>query len=173
VTNETGSETHQQTSLEIALQWAQLPAEHLEVSLKALEPQLKREHAYRMEQEARKQALEVERLRLESEQKQLEAQLDFDENQAKRTHALYMCGLGAGFLVCVGMLVGAVVVGINNQPWLAAMLSGPSVVALVTLFVLRKSDASLNSSVEQNQRRALNASQQPPPSPSAPSGPVV
>lgn len=166
MTQEIGSETKQPTSLEIALQWAAYPAEHLELALKALEPQLKREHAYRMEQEAHKQALQLEKLRVEAAQKQVEAQLAFDERQDKRTHALYMGGLIVGFLVCAGAFAGAVYVGMNDHPWLAGMLSGPSVIALVTLFVLRQNDRTLNTAAARSHRQALNALQQqqaPPP----------
>ncbi|MGW6877116.1 hypothetical protein ACWGF3_13370 [Streptomyces xanthophaeus] len=154
------------TGLAYALQWSQLPAEHLQITLKAIEPELKREHELRMERETHKQELEIERIRLASAR----SQLAFDEQQAKRGHTLYLVGLVAGFLLSTGMLVGAVIVGLNNQPWLSALLAGPSLLALATLFVLRKNDRTLNAGAEQNARRALNASQQPAP---PPAGPVV
>jgi len=54
---------------------------------------------------------------------------------------LYLAGVGTGFLVSMTMLTGAIIVGVHDQPWLAAALSGPSVIALTTLSVLRRSDA--------------------------------
>ncbi|MGW9374078.1 hypothetical protein ACWGVR_29190 [Streptomyces xanthophaeus] len=158
------------TGLAYALQWSQLPAEHLQITLKAIEPELKREHELRMERETHKQELEIERIRLASARSQLTDQLAFDEQQAKRGHTLYLVGLVAGFLLSTGMLVGAVIVGLNDQPWLSALLAGPSLLALATLFVLRKNDRTLNAGADQNARRALNASQQPAP---PPAGPVV
>ncbi|MEU2674809.1 hypothetical protein ABZ622_39465 [Streptomyces sp. NPDC007164] len=151
MTQETGTPPPQPTGLEIAVQWAELPAEHLQVALKALEPQLRREHELRMEQEKAVRKLELERLRLAAE-----------EAQAKRSHSLYMVGLGAGFIVTLGMLTGAVIVGVQGQAWLAAMLSGPSVLALAGLFVLRKSDSAQVQTVARSQRSALNAAQAPP-----------
>ncbi|MFI6003944.1 hypothetical protein ACIA98_26685 [Streptomyces sp. NPDC051366] len=38
------------TALDIAKQWSELPPEHLRIALRALEPQLAREHEYRMHQ---------------------------------------------------------------------------------------------------------------------------
>lgn len=38
------------TALEIAKQWSELPPEHLRIALRALEPELAREHEYRMNQ---------------------------------------------------------------------------------------------------------------------------
>ncbi|MDQ7909048.1 hypothetical protein RB614_31445 [Phytohabitans sp. ZYX-F-186] len=96
-----------------------LPADELQAALRALEPELCREHEWRLRS----------------------AQLKHEESQARRAHVLYLVGLGAGFLVSMTMLTGAVIVGVHGQPWLAAALSGPSVIALTTLFVLRRSDA--------------------------------
>ncbi|MFF1843081.1 hypothetical protein ACFVW9_15210 [Streptomyces sp. NPDC058217] len=154
MTQETGMPPQQPTptGLEIAMQWADLPAEHLQIALKALEPQLRREHELRMEQQRAVQQLDLERMRLSDK-----------EAQAKRSHALFMAGLIAGFVVAVGMLAGAVVVGVQGHVWLAAMLSGPSVLALAGLFVLRKTDSAQMDAVQRSQRSALNAAQQAPP----------
>jgi hypothetical protein len=57
-----------------------------------------------------------------------------------RSHALLSRGLWAGFIVVVGMLTAAVVVGLQGHEWLAAAFSGPGVIALGSLFVLRKVD---------------------------------
>lgn len=180
MTQETGqadtTPVHQPTGLEYALQWAQLPAEHLQAAMKALEPELKRQHEFRMQQDAHRQELEVERVRLESAQQQLTEQLQHDERQAKRSHTLYVMGLVAGFLISGGTLGGAIYVGMHDQAWLASLLAGPTLLALATLFVLRKNDKTLNTAAAQSNRRALNAAQQQqPPAPPLPpgGGPVV
>ncbi|MFD0378677.1 hypothetical protein [Streptomyces sp. NPDC127112] len=161
--------------LAYALQWARLPPEHLQPVLKAIEPELKREHEFRMQQDAHKQELTLERERLDNAQRQLQAQLDHDERQAKRSHSLYLVGLIAGFLLSGGMLGGAIYVGIHDQPWLAALLAGPTLLALATLFVLRKNDRTLNAAAAQTVRTALNAAQQQQPAAPLPpvGGPVV
>ncbi|WTW95378.1 hypothetical protein OG216_19240 [Streptomycetaceae bacterium NBC_01309] len=131
----------QLTGLEIALQWSQLPPEHLEIHLKALEPVLAREHELEMEN----------------------ARLTAADAKDARTHKLYMGGLIAGFVLAAGMLAGAVVVGLNDQPWLAAMLSGPSVLSLAALFVLRKVDSGATRQSALAHNRALASSASPPP----------
>jgi hypothetical protein len=132
-----------------------LPAEHLKIALEALEPQLQREHEAQMEH-----------MRLAAQ-----------ESEAGRAHRLYMCGLIAGFVVTIGMLAGAVVVGSNNQPVLAGILSGPSVIALASVFVLRRNDASQMRAVARAHQSVLNAATSagaPPVPPAGPSagGPV-
>ncbi|WP_432025233.1 hypothetical protein [Streptomyces sp. 1222.5] len=143
---------HEHTGLEIAMQWAELPAEHLQVALKALEPQLRREHELRMAQQAALQQLELESLRLQTREK-----------SASRTHALLISGLIAGFLLSAGMLVGAVIVGMDGHVGLASMLSGPSVLALASLFVLRRSDVTQTRAVARAQADISQAAQAPPP----------
>ncbi|GAA0499025.1 hypothetical protein Ade02nite_83550 [Paractinoplanes deccanensis] len=71
-----------------------------------------------------------------------------------RSHQLLAWGLGAGLVVVLGMLAAAVVVGVQGHVWLAASLSGPGVIALASLFVLRKLDA--------RSVRAIGAPPQPP-----------
>ncbi|GGP40494.1 hypothetical protein GCM10010214_12360 [Streptomyces abikoensis] len=144
MTQQPGTHPHL-SGLEIALEWSKLPADQLEVALKALEPQLARDHEYRMGQERQAHELALEQVRLAAE-----------ADQARRAHALYLTGLIAGFTVTIGMLTGAVIVGINNQPWLAAMLSGPSVLALATLFVLRRNDSTQTRAAAQGHRAALS-----------------
>lgn len=133
------------TGLEIATQWAALPADHLKVALRALEPQLAREHAYRL------------------------ARLAQEEADARRAHRLHLVGLASGFLIAAAMLTSAAFVGVRGQPWLAAMLSGPSVLALATLFVLRRTDPSQTLAAARAHRDALAASIPPPAGP--PTGP--
>ncbi|MFF3458968.1 hypothetical protein ACFYXH_32555 [Streptomyces sp. NPDC002730] len=142
------------TTLEIVLQWAQLPPEHLNVAMKALEPELARQHQRELEQ----------------------ARLEAADAKDARAHRLYLGGLIAGFLLSTGMLTGAVVVGVNGQAWLAAMLSGPSVLSLAALFVLRKVDAGAARQSALLHQSALGAGTQPGVDPalqSTPPGSVV
>ncbi|MEW2086822.1 hypothetical protein [Streptomyces sp. NPDC005283] len=144
----------QLTTLEIVLQWAQLPPEHLNVAMQALEPELARQHQRELEQ----------------------ARLEAADAKDARVHKLYFGGLIAGFLLSTGMLTGAVVVGVNGQAWLAAMLSGPSVLSLAALFVLRKVDAGAARQNALIHRGALAAGTQPAVDPTlqgAPPGSVV
>ena len=130
------------------MQWAELPAEHMKIALTALEPQLRRDH-------------EARTLQLQAEFQLALAEVRARDDAAKRTYRLYLGGLVAGLVVSVAMLTAAVLAGIHNQPWLAAMLSGPSVIALTTLFVLRKNEGGMQA-VAASQRAALSAAQQPP-----------
>ncbi|MER6514727.1 hypothetical protein ABT158_48520 [Nonomuraea sp. NPDC001636] len=108
------------TGLEIALQWSKLPPDHLRSALKGLEPQLAREHEYRM-------AI---------------LQLQDKASRERRAMIKYMVGMVAGLIVALGMLGTAALLGLNDQPWLAAAFSGPGVIALVKIFVLGRSAAA-------------------------------
>lgn len=138
MTNREPDSRPQLTTLEIVLQWAQLPPEHLAVAMKALEPELARQHERELEQ----------------------ARLEAAEAKDARAHKLYLGGLIAGFLLATGMLTGAVVVGVSGLPWLAASLSGPSVLSLAALFVLRKVDAGAARQSAASHRTALRAGTQ-------------
>jgi hypothetical protein len=113
-----GSEAkaQQSSALEFALRWAELPPKRLEATLKALEPELAREHQRRLEH----------------------ARLAAQDEQDRRNHKLYLGGLIAGFILAASMTTGAVIAGVCGLPWLAAVLLGPSVVSLVGVFVLRR-----------------------------------
>jgi len=139
------------TGLEIVLQWAQLPPEHLEIALKAIEPELAREHEWRLEQ-ARSKAL---------------------DDRDCRAHSLYLGGLVAGFILAAGMLTGAVFVGMHGSPWLAAVLSGPSAISLAGLFLLRRIDSVQAREAGRAHRSALSGliSQQPAPVTPSPTTP--
>lgn len=141
---------HQHTGLEIAMQWADLPAEHLQVALKALEPQLRREHELRMAEQSAIRQMELETLRAESR-----------DAAARRSHSLMIVGLVAGFVLSAGMLAGAVVVGMSGHAVLASMLSGPSVLALASLFVLRRSDNAQTKALSRAQAAAAQAATPP------------
>jgi len=54
------------------------------------------------------------------------------------------------------MLGAAVFVGVNNQPWLAALLLGPSLLALAKLFVMQKSDAADLKRIAEAEQIVLN-----------------
>jgi len=98
---------------------SQLPAEQFKLALKAVEAELARSHELQLEQE---------RCRVR------------DAADA-RTHALFAWGLGAGFVVVLGMIAASVMVGLKGYVWLSASLSGPGVVVLASLFVLRRLDS--------------------------------
>jgi hypothetical protein len=105
--------TGEASALDIAQQWAQLPPEHLKAALKALEPQLVREHDLRAE-ELNQAAL-----------------------RDQRNHRLLMSGLVAGYTIAITALIAATLVGIHGHTLLSAVLVGPSVPALVSLFLTR------------------------------------
>ncbi|MFD8544656.1 hypothetical protein [Streptomyces sp. NPDC059649] len=127
------------TGLEIALQWAQLPAEHLKAALDALEPELARQHQLRV----------------------IQVQLAAQTERERRAHLLYLGGLVGGFLIVVAMLSAAVIVGINGLPWLSGLLAGPSVLSLAGLFVLRRVDSGAARNAARAHDAALNAASQP------------
>lgn len=70
----------------------QLPPEHFKLALRTVEAQLARNHELRIEQER-------SRVR---------------EAEAGRSHALFAWGLGAGFVVALGMIAASVVVGLQG-----------------------------------------------------------
>jgi hypothetical protein len=109
-------EARQRTALELAMEWAELPPEYLQVALAALEPQLVREHEVRLKR------------------------LDIVGEKARQAFRLRAWGLAAGFLTAVAGLAATLVLGLEHQPWLAAVCSGPSIVVLAKVFVLRRSD---------------------------------
>lgn len=144
------------SGLDIALEWAELPPEHLVAALKALEPQLAREHELKMSP-----------ARFEHEARMEE--LKFQEVQAARVHSLYLSGLIAGFVMSAGMLVGSVLLGTSGYPWLSALLAGPSLLSLAAIFVLRRNDAAQMRAVARAQQAVLNAAV-PPPDPQGQAG---
>ena len=119
----------QPSALDLATQWATLPPEHLRIALKALEPQLAREHELRLEQERSAERTSV-----------AAAESAAAESADRRAHVRYLSGMVSGLVLSLSMLTGAVIVGTSGQAWLAAALSGPSMLALAKIFVLRRSD---------------------------------
>ncbi|MFD8782512.1 hypothetical protein [Kitasatospora sp. NPDC059599] len=129
----------------IAARWGEvLGPEKLEVALKALEPQLKREHAIALK-------------RLDMQQADLDRQAQ--EAREQRADRRYFAGLIVGATVAVAML-GAGVYVAKDAWWLAALLCGPSLLALAKIFVLRRSDAGDMSAVALTARGATQAAQQ-------------
>lgn len=141
-------------AMEIATQWAQLPVEYLEAALRALEPQLKRDHVMEMARMQADIAAKAKIAEIEAGEKagirDAEAAnraAEAAERAESRRHTLNMTGLIAGFALSGGMVVGALIAGLHGQLGLAAMLLGPSLLALAALFVTRKVDPTLARAV--------------------------
>ncbi|MFZ4184417.1 hypothetical protein ACOZCG_25375 [Streptomyces pseudogriseolus] len=103
----------------IVAQWRDLGAEQLGVALRAMEPQLRREHRERM--------LGIE-LQREAEQRQHE------DRQRERAQGRHTVETVTGAVIALAMLGAAVYVAPVNG-WLSALLCGPSLLALVKVFV--------------------------------------
>ncbi|MEV8289667.1 hypothetical protein [Streptomyces niveus] len=147
--------------LDIAARWGDmLGPEKLQIALKALEPQLKREHEVRMKH--------LDNLRAQAERDTTQEKVAGERNardaERRRNHVYRMSGLVAGGVLSLALL-GAGVVVAPDQPWLAAGLCGPSLLALVKVFVLRRSDSSDMKAVERAARESANAAAPPPPIP--------
>ncbi|MFI1173377.1 hypothetical protein [Streptomyces melanogenes] len=141
--------------IEIAMKWGAALGgpDQLKVAFEALEPQLKREHQVRLRQ------LELQREAAERAAR---------ETRERRQHVFRITSLCAGVIVSVAML-GAGVYVAKEVWWLATLLCGPSLIALVKIFVLRRSDADDSKTVTRTLRNLTNAGiQAQPPSPPAP-----
>lgn len=118
--------------------------EQLKVAFEALEPQLKREHQIRLKQlDAQRQAAE-RRARAEREVRQ---------------HRFRMTSLIVGAVMSIAML-GAGVYVAKDVWWLAMLLCGPSLIAILKIVVLRRSDPSDMTAVAAAARGATNAASQ-------------
>lgn len=134
----------------IASQWSSLPPEHLAAAMQAMEPELRRAHRERM---ARMQL-----------QHDLDAR-KHQERQQQRQHHRYMAGLVGGGVLSLAMLGGGVYVAADAW-WLAALLCGPSLLAIAKVFVLRRSDPDDMRVVGRTARSSTNtAAQAQPPQP--------
>ncbi|WP_157519733.1 hypothetical protein [Herbidospora daliensis] len=125
------------SGLEIALQWAELPTDHLQVALAALEPQLQREH-------------EIRKIKL---------QHDRESIKERRNHLLYMTGLYMAFTISVGAIAGATVAGLEGNLPLALILCGPTILSIIGIFALRKSSASQIREASKQQKELLASAQ--------------
>ncbi|MEV7929012.1 hypothetical protein [Kitasatospora sp. NPDC088779] len=140
-------------AMNIAAQWGQvLGPEKLDIALKGLEPQLKREHLLRVRQLDMKMASE-ERAAC--------------EKREERAHRRHMADLMAGTVVSIAMLGAGVFVATTSW-WLSVMLCGPSLLALAKIFVLRRSDAGDMKAVAMAGQTSVNAASQAQRSPEPP-----
>lgn len=138
----------------IAARWGEvLGPEKLQIALRALEPQLKREH----------QAL-MKRLEMAQEEA---VQLSREKSE-ERKHKRHLADLAAGTVIAVAMLGAGVYVAAGTW-WLAALLCGPSLLALTKVFVLRRSEpgdmrylSQLAGSLSRTDGRAGRQPSQPP-----------
>ncbi|WP_051909014.1 hypothetical protein [Streptomyces sp. NRRL F-5635] len=133
-------------AMHVARQWKDVDAAHLQVALAAMEPSLKREHRERMMRMT---------MMKETEERQ------YAERQEKRQHTQYLVNLIVGGVVALAMLAGGVLVA-PHYWWLSTLMCGPSLLALVKIFVLRRSDASDMTAVADATRRSTNAGAPPP-----------
>ncbi|MFV6032346.1 hypothetical protein [Streptomyces sp. NPDC056264] len=120
------------------------------MALKALDPQLRREHKERM--------------------LQLEMQRDASERASRvtrdeRVHKRYLATLVTGGVMASGML-GAGVFVAQDRWWLSILLCGPSLIALSKIIFLRRSDEYDMKAVLRATHSGMNAAgQAQPPSP--------
>ncbi|WP_331734728.1 hypothetical protein [Streptomyces sp. NBC_00887] len=141
--------------LEIAMKWGvALGADKLDVALKALEPQLRRDHKERM-------------TRLDMQRQSHVDEREFLERREQRAHRRHLAGMIVGAVIAVAMLGAGVYVAADAW-WLAILLCGPSLLALAKVFVLNRSDPDDMKAVSAAGRTATNAasqSQSPAPPP--------
>ncbi|MEU7981442.1 hypothetical protein AB0B63_23305 [Micromonospora sp. NPDC049081] len=100
-----------------------LPGDRFDLVLKIVEEQLARNHELLMARE---------------ETRRQEVAAELSAEAARRSDRLLLWGLVAGLVIVLGMTAASIVVGLQGHVWLSATLSGPSVIALASLFVLRK-----------------------------------
>ncbi|MGW1554720.1 hypothetical protein [Streptomyces sp. NPDC002346] len=136
-------------AMQVAMQWKDLDAAHLAAAMSAMEPSLRRDHRLRI-------------VRLEMQREA--AQWEQTERQQRRAHRRHVMELIVGGLVALAML-GAGVYVADDSWWLSTLLCGPSLLALVKIFVLRRSDSGDMAAVSGAARTSTNAGtpQQPPP----------
>ncbi|MFD9332840.1 hypothetical protein ACFWBF_00230 [Streptomyces sp. NPDC060028] len=148
---ELGTEpAHRPSALDIAAQWAQLPAEHLTVALAALDPQLAREHELRMQAERARERAELERLQSERVEQQ-------------RAHRRHVLGISAALTVALATLGASLYFGTHDHPVLAVTFFGPTLLALVKIFALQRSDPDDMKHVAAAAKKAASAAPPPPP----------
>ncbi|MER6304269.1 hypothetical protein ABT247_32650 [Kitasatospora sp. NPDC001539] len=125
----------------IALEWADVPTGHLVAVLSAMEPQLRREHQLKAKQDERRHELEMQRLKEAERRHELElAKLKERQARAADAHRQHLVGVGAGMVVSLSCIGGAIWFGVTGHYWPMAILVGPVLIALTRMFVLRRSD---------------------------------
>ncbi|MYS40655.1 hypothetical protein GTY23_05230 [Streptomyces sp. SID5998] len=139
--------------MQIAMQWRELGAEQLKAALEAMEPELRREHRQLM-------------LRLEMQRAAEERR--YEERREQRAHKRQITEVIVGAVLALAMLGAGVYVAPHSW-WLATLLCGPSLLALIKVFVLRRSDPDDMKYVAGAARTSTNAAGQgqPPQSPPA------
>lgn len=146
--------------LEIAMKWGAALGgpDQLKVAFEALEPQLKREHQIRLKQlDAQQKAVEA-RVLAEREVAERNARADREVRQ----HRFRMASLVVGAVISIAML-GAGVYVAKDVWWLAMVLCGPSLIAILKIVVLRRSDAGDMAAVAAAAKTATNAASQAQP----------
>lgn len=128
-----GSDPIVSAGMSIAMQWSRLGTDKLEAALKALEPELRREHKATMTR------LEMQREDAVRQERERRAELQARERQERRAHIRHLTDLTVGAVVALAMLGAGVYVAADAW-WLATLLCGPSLLALAKIFVLRRSD---------------------------------
>jgi len=118
--------------------------DQLKIAFEALEPQLKREHQLRLKQ---------------MEAQHRTAELKMQAELALRAHRFHMTSLIVGAVLSVTMLAAGVYVA-KDVWWLAAILCGPSLIALAKIVVLRRSDPGDMAAVAAAARGAMGAATQ-------------
>ncbi|WP_141746849.1 hypothetical protein [Streptomyces agglomeratus] len=157
MTSQSESEGMGQRALEFATMWSKIPAKHIEAAFESWEAEQQRKHDRQMKEQQYNRELELEQVR------QVAA-------ESQRTYNLYLLGLILGFLLCAGTLSGGVVLGVYQQPLLAALLCGPSAIALTALFVLRRLVGGALLAASRVTNQVVNAAAATPP---ASGGPIV
>ncbi|MFI1165989.1 hypothetical protein ACH4UM_20805 [Streptomyces sp. NPDC020801] len=156
---------------EIAMKWGAALGgpEKLEVALRALEPQLKREHQMRLRQlENQRAQAEIEATTLkEAAEREAAASKAAAESQARdaerrRKHAFRVYSLIASVVLSLSMLAAGVWTA-RDQPWLATALCGPSLLSLAKLFLTQRSDSTDMRAVGRAARDATTAGTPPAP----------
>ncbi|MGW6687481.1 hypothetical protein [Streptomyces sp. NPDC054961] len=154
--------------LGIAAQWGAALGgpEQLQVALKALEPQLRREpelSKLRLEQQesdaARKAAAEEAEAQRRAHAVERAKEREAREQMAARNHKHRMRLLHSAVALSVLMLGGGLYAMPTNG-WIAGALCGPSLLSLLRIFVLRR---STDADVREAGRSAPGAGNAPPP----------
>ncbi|MER6617474.1 hypothetical protein [Streptomyces xantholiticus] len=152
--------------LGIAAQWGKaLGPEQLQVALKALEPQLRREHELNMLRLQRQEADAARKAAAEDAEMEREAR----EKISARHHAYRMTMLRSAVGLSVGMLAGGLY-AMPHNPWIAGALCGPSLLSLLRIFVLRR---STDTELRESARLAHSAGNVQQPAPAQPGSGVV
>ncbi|GAA1599786.1 hypothetical protein [Streptomyces globosus] len=135
---------------QVAMQWKDLDAAQLAAAMSAMEPSLVRDY------HLRQQRIEMQR----------EAALwEQADRQQRREYRRRMTELIVGGVVALAMLGGGVYLAAADHWWMATLMAGPSLIALVKIFVLRRSDPGDMHAVASATRMSTSAGtpQAPPP----------